>query len=43
MERNVCDVVDSMLCGLSIGKVGDEDDKNVKTVCTDGTACNVGE
>ena len=32
-----------MLCGLSIGNVGDEEDKNVKTVCTDGTACNVGE
>ena len=43
MERDVCDVNDSMLYGLSIGKVGDGDDKNVETVCTDGTACNVGE
>lgn len=32
MERDVCDVNDSMLCGLFIGKVGDEEDKNVKTV-----------
>ena len=37
MERDVCDVNDSKLCGLSIGKVGDEEDKN-KTVCADGIA-----
>lgn len=43
MERDVCDVNDSMLCSLSFGKVGDEEDKNVKTVYTDGTACNVRE
>lgn len=38
MERDVCDVNDSKLCGLSIGKVGDEEDKNVETVCADGIA-----
>ena len=42
MERDVCDVNDSKLCGLSIGKVGDEEDKNVKTVCADGTAMQCG-
>lgn len=38
-------VMSTIACyrGLSIGKVGDEEDQNVKTVCTDGTACNVGE
>ena len=33
MERDVCDVNDSKLCGLSIGKVGDEEDKNMNCMC----------
>ena len=32
-----------LVCILSVGKMGNGEDKKVKTVCTDGTACNVGE